>query len=144
MADVLGTSGVTANDTVQTSGGQGTRFTGSGWLNGSNFELDYGKLYKIYVANDVTVEIQGEPSNATILSLVSGWNWIANPLTEAVTPAQLTHSGGWTAGDRIVGSGGAAVTYTGSKWIGNSGFTLLPGKGYQIFSQMAGNVTFGN
>ncbi len=139
VGDVLGKTGFVANDIVQTNGGS-SRFAGSSWLPGS-FTIDYGKMYQVYVANTFTMTVPGNESGIKTVSVVAGWNWVSNPTTTAVTPAQLTHSAGWTAGDRIQSTNGT-VTYTGSKWLPSTGFTLEPGKGYQIVSAKAGTITF--
>ncbi len=139
VGDVLGKSGFTANDVIQTNTGS-SRFTGASWIP-SNFSIDYGKLYLIYVSKDVTVDIAGEDSGTSSLSVASGWNWVANPTQETVTPAQLTHSGGWMPGDCIQGAN-SSVTYSGSKWIPSAGFSLEPQKGYQLKLAKAGTVTF--
>ena len=139
VGDVLGTAGFTANDMIQTVSGM-SRFNGTGWLP-SNFTIEYGKLYQIYVSSDKTVAMSGDVSPSSSVTLVAGWNWIANPKATSVTPSQLVHSGGWTAGDRIQSTSGT-VTYTGSKWLPATGFSLEPGKGYQIFSAKAGTISF--
>ncbi len=139
VGDVLGTVAFTANDVIQSSTGS-SRFNGASWIP-SSFTLEYGKLYMVYVSKPVTVTLTGAESSSSTLSVSSGWNWIANPTSTAVTPSQLKHSGGWTAGDCIQGASGS-VTYSGSKWIPSTGFTLEPGKGYQIRSAKAGTVSF--
>ena len=139
VGDVLGTSGLTANDVIQSSAGS-SRFNGVSWIP-SSFTLEYGKLYMVYVSKPVSVKLTGAESGSSTLSVSSGWNWIANPTSTAVTPSQLKHSGGWTAGDCIQGASGS-VTYSGSKWIPSAGFTLEPGKGYQIRSAKAGTISF--
>ncbi len=139
IGDVLGTTGLTANDVIQASSGS-SRFTGGGWIP-SSFTMEYGKLYMVSVAKPVTITVNGTGASSTSLAISAGWNWVSNPTKTAVTPSQLKHSAGWTAGDCIQGSSGS-VTYSGSKWIPSTGFTLEPGKGYQIRSAKAGTITF--
>ncbi len=139
VGDVLGTSGFTTNDVIQSSAGS-SRFNGTSWIP-SSFTLEYGKLYMVYVSKPVSVTLTGAESGSSTISVSSGWNWIANPTSTAVTPSQLTHSGGWTAGDCIQGASGS-VTHSGSKWIPSTGFYLEPGKGYQIRSSKAGTISF--
>ena len=138
VGDVIGKSGFTVNDTVQTNGGM-SRFTGTSWIPGS-FTIEYGCLYQIYVAKATTVTVTGGVSGLSSLPVTAGWNWIANPTAAAVTPADLAHSGGWTAGDRIQSPDGG-VTYTGGKWV-PAGFTLEPGKGCQIYTANEGTLSF--
>ena len=140
LSEVIGTQGFTLNDTIQTDTGS-ARFSGSSWIPGS-FTLDYGKLYQIHVAQDMTVTITGQASDSAAVTVKAGWNWIANPTATAVTPSQLSHSAGWTMNDRIL-SNVSSVTFSGSKWIPSSGFTLEPGRGYLLYSAKAGTVTFG-
>ncbi len=139
VGDVLGTTGFTANDIILSNEGM-SRFTGSAWLP-ANFSVDYRRMYKIYVANATTVEISGNANELYYVSLDAGWNWIGNSIEKSVTPAELTHGGVWTRGDRIHSSGGV-VTYTGSKWIPSTGFLLEPGIGYQIYKAQAGALVF--
>ena len=139
VGDVLGTAGFTANDVVQSATGV-TRFNGTSWIP-SNFTLEYGKLYQIYVSRAATVTVAGAAGGVASVPVAAGWNWVANPKTTAVAPSRLAHSGGWTAGDRIQSTNGT-VTYTGSQWVPSAGFTLAPGKGYQIYSAKAGTISF--
>ncbi len=139
VGDVLGTSGFTANDVIQ-SNTSSSRFNGASWIP-SSFTIEYGKLYMVYVSKSVSMTLTGAESSSSTLSITSGWNWIAIPKSTTVTPSQLKHSGGWTAGDCIQGASGS-VTYSGSKWIPSTGFTLEPGKGYQIRSAKSGTISF--
>ena len=141
VGDVLGTAGFTANDIIQTSGGS-ARFTGTSWTPES-FTIEYGKLYQIYVANAVTVEISGEPCPLWYVSLTAGWNWIGNlTARHSVTPSELAHNGGWTENDRIQTAGGNSAVYINGKWIPTTGFSLEPSKGYQIYSANDGALAF--
>ena len=140
VGDVLGTEGFTANDLIQTNGGT-ARFNGTSWLP-STFTIDYGKMYQLYSAKDMVVNIQGSESVSSDTAVNSGWNWITNPTDMLVEPVDLFHSGGWTAGDRIQSSS-RTVTFTGSKWIPSIGFTLNPGEGTQIFTAKDGQISFG-
>ncbi len=140
VGDVLGTSGFTANDLIQTNGGM-SRFNGAGWLP-SGFTVDYGKMYQLYTAKALTLNIQGSGSSSSDTAVASGWNWMSNPTNRSITPAELVHSGGWTAGDRIQNSN-RSVTFTGNKWIPSTGFTLEPGQGSQLFTARDGRVSFG-
>ena len=139
VGDVLGTAGFSANDSVQTNGDM-CLFIGSGWFPGS-FAIEYGRLYQIYVSRAKTVVVHGEACTANEFPLTFGWNWIGNPMAAAVTPSQLTHSGGWTAGDRIQSPDGN-VMYMGDKWLPANGLTLEPGKGCQIYTANSGTLTF--
>jgi formylglycine-generating enzyme required for sulfatase activity len=136
-ADALGSEGFTANDIIQTSGGM-ARFSGSAW---GDLTLEFGRLYQIYVANDVTVEVSGDACETSAVLLTVGWNWIGNVTTETILPSLLTHSGGWTAGDRIQ-TPGKNVIYTGEKWIPDGAVTLEPSKGCQIHTAKGGWLAF--
>ena len=139
VGDVLGTAGLTANDVIQSNSGS-SRFTGASWIP-STFTVEYGKLYMVNVSKAVTVTVQGSKASSSSLAVTAGWNWISNPTATSVTPSQLKHGAGWTAGDRIQTTTGT-VTYTGSMWVPSAGFTLDPGKGYLIYSAKAGTITF--
>ncbi len=138
VSDVLGTTDFTFNDAIQTNDGT-ARFNGTSWMPGS-LTIEYGKLYQIYVAHDVEVNINGMVEGPSSIPLRAGWNWIANSALEDAVLSQLTHSGGWTAGDRIQSPDGSA-TYTGDKWV-PAGFMLESGKGYQIYTANGGTLTF--
>ena len=138
IGDVLGKTVFSINDVLQTNGSQ-IRFTGMSWIPGSA-TVDFGKLYQIYVANTTTVEISGDACDTFSIPLEAGWNWIGNPTVEAVSPADLTHSSGWTAGDRIQMTSGT-LTYTGSKWIPANSM-LETGKGCQIYTANKGTLSF--
>ncbi len=140
VGDVLGTTVFTVNDIIQTNGGS-ARFTGTSWTP-ANFTIEYGKLYQIYVANAVTVNISGEPCPLWCVPLTAGWNWIANLTQHSVTPSELAHNGGWTENDRIQTAGGNSVAYINGKWVPSTGLSLEPGKGYQIYSANDGALAF--
>ncbi len=139
VGDVLGTTGFTVNDIIQTNSGS-ARFTGTSWTPAS-FTIEYGKLYQIYVANNVQVMINGEAVRPSFLPLTAGWNWIANSMLEDVSSSQLTHSNGWTENDRIQTAGGNGAAYIIGKWT-PSAFMLGSGKGYQIFTANSGTLSF--
>ena len=139
VGDTLGNAGFAANSVIQTNG-DSARFNGASWLM-ENYPLDFGKLYQIYVANTVAVEVSGEASLQTSVPLASGWNWVGNPTAEAVPISQMVHNNGWTANDRIQTSGGSSVTYANGKWV-PAGFSLQPGNGCQIYTGKAGMLAF--
>ncbi len=139
IADVLGTTSFAVNDIILTNGGM-ARFNGTGWLP-SSFTIEYGKMYQIYMGNATTVTVSGYAGEMWYVPLEAGWNWIANPLELSANPAKLAHNGGWTVGDRIQSMNGI-VTYTGSKWIPATDFSLVSGNGYQIYTANAGALAF--
>ena len=139
IADVLGTASFAANDIILTNDGM-SRFNGTGWLP-SSFTIEYGKMYQIYMGNTTTVTVSGYAGEMWYVPLEAGWNWIANPLELSANPAKLAHNGGWTVGDRIQSMNGI-VTYTGSKWIPATDFSLVSGNGYQIYTANAGALAF--
>ncbi len=142
--DVLGTAGFMANDLIQTNG-DSARFTGASWVR-ENFLVEFGRMYQIYVYRDVTVEVTGETSDVSSVWLTPGWNWVGNPTSSVFWLSQLTHSGGWTANDRIqtVKSGGSTshAAYGNDGWSNYRSSALEPGLGYQIYSANAGKLTF--
>ena len=140
VADVLGKAGFTANDIIVTSNAM-SRFTGASWLPGS-FTIEYGKMYQLYVSKVTTIDITGEACKLWYVPLSAGWNWIANmTMQKYFPPTDLAHNGNWMAGDRIQSMNGFA-TYTGSKWIPATGFSMNPGVGYQIYAGNDGILTF--
>ena len=140
VSNVLGTTDFASND-VATDGDDSTTFNGTNWIP-SNFVMDYGKMYNIYVSKHTTVEVTGSPFEIKTIAVYKGWNWLTNPTDRPVTPAELSHSVGFQANDCIQGEEDA-VTFNGSIWIPSTGFRLEPGKGYKIYTQKAGTVMFG-
>ena len=141
VGNVLGTAGFTANDIIQTNG-DSARFTGSGWL---PLSIEFGKLYQIYVDKAVTVEIPGAQSGQTTVPIQNGWNWIGNPAAKAIMLSDVSHSNGWTAGDRIQTAGGESAIHTADgNWVPADDLSLEPGKGYQIYASNAGTLSFTN
>ena len=99
-------------------------------------------MYNIYVSKRSTVEVTGLPGEAKAVTVYKGWNWLASPSGRAVSPAELIHSAGFQANDCIQGEEDS-VTFNGQKWIPSTGFLLEPGKGYKIYTQKAGTLSFG-
>ena len=136
---VLGSEGFRANDRINGKAGSAT-FNGSLWLP-NRYEIEFGKMYNIYVSNPVTLEVTGLPSEMAAVEVVQGWNWISNPTDTAAEPSELVHSAGFQPNDRISGKSGS-VTFNGSKWMGTKNFRLEPGKGYKLYTNRPGTVRF--
>ena len=136
---VLGSAGFRANDRINGKAGSAT-FNGSLWLP-NRYEIEFGKMYNIYVSNPVTLEVTGLPADMAAVEVVQGWNWISNPTETAVEPSELVHSAGFQPNDRISGKSGS-VTFNGSKWMGTRNFRLEPGKGYKLYTNRPGTVRF--
>ncbi|MBP5639416.1 MAG: hypothetical protein J6X55_08050 [Victivallales bacterium] len=140
LDDVFGVDDFAVNDMV-IHGNSISRFFGAFW---DDMDLEYGKMYKVKVAHDATVVIEGLPYDNDSLTVSEGWNWISPPGNKAVTPEELTHSGGFTSGDRIIKSNASYATYFGDgMWLYTGEFLLEPGKGYKLKVANGGTVTFG-
>ena len=92
-------------------------------------ELDLSKMYKITVAGDCGVTLEGMPVNPSDhpATVSSGANWIAFPLSESMSPANA-FAGFAEAGDKLQ-SQTQNASYNGTRWNGQLS-TLEPGKGY--------------
>ena len=96
---------------------------------GRLMELDLSKMYKISVADDCGVTFEGMPVNPADhpVTISSGANWIAFPLSESRTPANA-FAGFAQAGDKLQ-SQTQNAQYNGTRWTGRL-TTLEPCNGY--------------
>ena len=101
-------------------------------------ELDLSKMYKITVAGDCGVTLEGMPVNPSDhpATISSGANWIAFPLSESMSPANA-FAGFAEAGDKLQ-SQTQNASYNGTRWNGQL-TTLEPGKGYIYQSSVEGD-----
>ena len=101
-------------------------------------ELDLSKMYKITVAGDCGVTLEGMPVNPSDhpATISSGANWIAFPLAESMSPANA-FAGFAEAGDKLQ-SQTQNASYNGTRWNGQL-TTLEPGKGYIYQSSVEGD-----
>ena len=92
-------------------------------------ELDLSKMYKIAVAADCEVTLEGAPITPSAHPAIigSGANWIAFPMSESMTIANA-FAGFAQSGDKIQSQTNNA-NYNGTRWTGQLN-TLEPGKGY--------------
>jgi hypothetical protein len=102
------------------------------WL--GTLAWDVANMYKIKVAADCEIELEGMPLDPAEASftVVNGANWIGFPLNQSMT---LTDAfAGFAAnGDQIKGKNGSA-TYNRGRWNGSTLTSLEPGKGYVYIS----------
>ena len=102
--------------------------------------LDLSKMYKISVADDCGVTLEGMPVNPADhpATISNGANWIAFPLDEGMSPANA-FAGFAQAGDKLQ-SQTQNASYNGTRWTGQLN-TLEPGQGYIYQSSVEGDRT---
>ena len=103
--------------------------------------LDMAKMYKISVASSSEIELEGMPVDASTLTLTikTGANWIAFPLSESMTIANAFVNFA-QSGDKVQAQTNNA-SYNGARWSGQLR-NLEPGKGYIYQSAVAEDRTF--
>ena len=115
--------------TIQDQGGN-TKYNPSTqrWT-GRLTALDLSKMYKITVADEGGITLEGMPVNPADhpATISNGANWIAFPLNESMTPANA-FAGFAQAGDKLQ-SQTQNASYNGTRWNGQLN-TLEPGQGY--------------
>ena len=116
-----------------------TSYNGSLWR-GTLFTLDVTRMYQIHVTANCEITLTGTPINPAEhpVSIQTGANWIAFPLTESMSIEEV-FSGFAVNGDAIKGQNGNAI-FIGDSWRGS--FTNLnPSKGYIYKSNETGGRT---
>ena len=115
------------NITIKAQDGSNTKYTNGNWRGPLN-TLDVTKMYRISVANDCEITLQGSPINPTEypVTIDDGINWIGFPLSESMS---ITNAffGFPYSGDQVKSQSGTTAKYTNS-WRPN--FDLVPGQGY--------------
>ena len=117
------------------------------WIGGlQNVGLDLSQMYmvKVPAADEITVE--GMPINPEEhpITIASGVNWIAFPLSQSMSITDA-FAGFPTNGDIVKAKGGGQAQWNSgaSRWIGAlSNTPLQPGQGYIYNSKATGNRTF--
>jgi hypothetical protein len=138
---VLGESGFTEGDFIQTIGGTADYYEGFGWFGTlSTINSDFGYQMKLNSSNNLTVNGLCVDV-ADPISLASGWSWIGykpqnagdiNTVLGSLTPSE---------GDFIQTIGATADYYEGFGWFGTLE-SMIPGKGYQIRMANSGQLIY--
>ena len=115
------------NIVIQAKNGS-TTWNGRRWLGTvSGFSLT--QMYKIHVAADCEIALEGMPLNPAELTITinNGANWIGFPFTESMTLSDAF--AGFPANQDAVASKSGSSTWNGRRWLGLLN-TLVPGQGY--------------
>ncbi len=111
-----------------------------GWF--PDFELGYGTMYKLKVAEPYTETVVGEPvdyANTTI-TINAGWSWIGYPLQASNSLQAAFGNANPKDGDIVKGQSSFAM-YSEGDWDGTLQ-AMTPGEGYQYQSMDTQGKTF--
>ena len=114
-----------------------------GW-GGDLTAIEAGKMYKIQVTSNCTVNLEGEaldPATHSI-TLAPGTNWIGYFGAQAMSVGNALVNLQATAGDVITAQNGDYATYNATYGWGGNLNTLEPGKAYTYSSKASSNKTF--
>ena len=121
------------------SNSSATTWNGNRWR--GEMDWDVTGMYKIQVANDCTITLEGVllvPANHSI-PIVPGANYIGYPFASGMS-LNTAFSGFAISGDKVK-STHAQSSYNGNLWRGNVS-TLEPGQGYIYISNSSENRVF--
>ena len=109
-----------------------TTYNGTRWRGTLN-SLNLSQMYQIMVPQDCEITLGGMPIDPTEhpVTIQPGYNWIAFPLNEGMTPANA-FAGFAVSGDKIIFNTSSS-TYNGRMWRGPLQ-DLTPGQGYIYYS----------
>ena len=109
-----------------------TRYQNGRW-SGSIGELDMAHMYMITVSDAFDISLTGQPIDVAELTatISNGANWIAYPLNESMTVADLF--GSFSINNDQIKSKQQTARYNNGRWTGNLR-TLNPGQGYIYIS----------
>ena len=101
----------------------------NGQWRGSLTSIDITQMYKIKTSASCEITLTGIPVNPTeqAITITSGNNWIAFPLSESMSVNQAF--GGFPTNGDIIKNKNASATFNGSSWRGSLQ-NLEPGHGY--------------
>ena len=125
LEEALGTAGIGI-----TSQGDGYVGNYSGTWAGSLQSISPSKMYKIQLAEEVTITLSGVPVDPADypITLNYGSNWIGYPLTQSMSLSEAFAGANPVNGDVVSAYNGSSMYYNG-EWYGNIQ-TLEPGCGY--------------
>ena len=134
LVDALGSTTIRIK-----SNSSATTWNGNRWR--GEMDWDETSMYKIQVANDCTITLEGlplVPANHSI-TIVPGANYIGYPFASGMS-LNTAFSGFAISGDKVK-STHAQSSYNGNLWRGNVS-TLEPGQGYIYISNSSENRVF--
>ena len=137
LEEALGTAGVSI-----TSLEEGFVGNYSGYWAGALQSITPGKMYRIRLAEEVTITLSGtliNPANCPI-TLKNGINWIGYPLKQSMSLVEAFDDANPVNGDMVSSLGATAMYFNGS-WYGELQM-LEPGKGYVYKSNATDIKTF--
>lgn len=103
--------------------------------------LDNGALYKFYMAESATYDLNAEMLSKKTIALRAGWNWIGYPVDGSQNINTVFGDSRIDDGDIIMGQSGFSVYSAESGWSGSL-TSLSAGKGYMYKSASAKGLAF--
>ena len=133
LNDVLGDTGYTEGDFIQTPGGTADYYEGFGWYSEVMPSIDPDKFYQLRIANPKTIIVTGNAVDvADPINVFAGWNWIGYKPQGALELNTALASISPSEGDFLQTPGGTADYYDGFGWYSETIPDMIPGKGYQM------------
>jgi hypothetical protein len=143
LNSVLGFTGYTDGDLIQTTGGLVAEFfEGFGWF-GNLETISPDVMYLMYLTNSKLLTINGVPVDVSEpIAIVPGWNWIGYKPQIPIEINTALVSESFVNGDIIQTTGGNVAEYfEGFGWFGNLE-ELMPGVGYLLFVSNSGSIIY--
>ena len=114
----------------------------SGTWSGGLESITLSKMYKIQLAEEATITLNGMPVNPAdyLITLNEGPNWIGYPVNQSMSLDEAFAGANPVNGDMVSSFNGSSMYYNGA-WYGNIQ-TLEPGQGYIYESNATGTKTF--
>ena len=124
---------------IKAQDGTNTKYMNGSWR-GQLTTLDVTLMYRIFVANDCEITLEGMPIETADhpVTINNGANWIGFPLSESMTINNIFAEFP-VSGDQIK-SQTTTANYSGTTWRPN--FSLVPGQGYIYKSNAQESRTF--
>jgi hypothetical protein len=115
--------------------------SGTRWM-GTLETMSIGEMYKLKTKAATTLSLTGEPAIASKnpITVKPGWNWIGCNTAYTMTVTDAFAGLSPVTGDEVKGQTGFAL-YQDYEWIGSLK-TIVPGKGYMLYSNSSQNRTF--
>ena len=126
---------------IDSQDGGFVRYENNTW-SGTLSAIDPGQMYKVKTSEAVSLTLTGEPTAASILEILPGYNWFGYTGSQSKSVATAFSGFAPANGDRIIAQNGAEAVYN-DGWSGTL-TNLVPGKGYVYISnaQQSRTITF--
>ena len=131
------------NDVIKGINGFAT-YTSNSWYPSTNtFNVLPGQMYQLSSTATTSLLISGAPASSPIkISLVSGWNWLGCPRTNAISISTFLNTLAASTNDTLL-TQTSFLTYYGGSWTNyGTNFLYQPGAGYLLYVGKAQTNSF--